>query len=236
MLLLESGHDELERSVALVNRLARRCDGETLDAASLPLTDVEALLLELRRMLLGDVLLARAECPARGCGVRTDITFSIHEYLAHNRPSMPRSRPERKESGWFGLPGSDVEFRLVTPADLMAVMETPNPNSALVRRTIRPEGASGREVSRVQRMMESLSPSLSQEVQGKCPECGEVVRLFFSVRSYVQRELGFEAVFLYQDVHLLATRYHWSEEKILSLPRARRLQYAELALAAGGTN
>ena len=63
-----------------------------------------------------------------------------------------------------------------------------------------------------------------------------MARFFFSACTHVQRELAHEAAFLYQDVHLLATRYHWSEDKILALPRARRLQYAELAMATGGVN
>jgi hypothetical protein len=240
MLLLEAGDNELELAVSLLNRLASRCDAGDdavcVDVASLPLMDVEALLLEMRRMLLGDVLLARAQCPATDCGARTDITFRLSEYLEHNRPRTPRRWPTKKESGWYGLPGADVEFRLVTAGDLIAAMKAPNPKSALIRRTIRPEGASARDIRRVQRIMDSLCPSLSQEVQGNCPECGQVVRLFFNVRAYVQRELGFEAAMLYQDVHVLATRYHWSEEKILALPRARRLHYAELVLAAGGAN
>lgn len=236
MLLLESRDHEVRRSLALVHRLAQRCDGEALDAGSLPLPDVEAMLLELRRTLLGDVLHAKADCQARECGQRTDITFSIEDYLAHHRPRVPRNQPVRKESGWFALPHSDVEFRLVTAGDLIEAIESANPKSALARRTIRPASVSRNDLSRVQRIMDSLSPSLSQEVQKKCVKCGEWVQIFFNVHSYVQRELAFEAEFLYQDVHVLATRYHWSEEAILSLPRARRLQYAEMALAGGGIN
>lgn len=236
MLVLENRGHEWARSLALVNRLARRCDEKTFDAADLPFSDIEAVLLELRRALMGDVLHAKADCPAPECGVRTDIAFSIGDYLAHHRPRVPRNELIRKGSGWFGLPGSDVEFRFVTAGDLIEAMDSTKPKSALAQRTIRPAGASRSDVNRVQRIMASLCPSLSQEVQRKCPKCGEWIRLFFNVHSYVQRELAFEAAFLYQDVHVLATRYHWSEEKILSLPRARRLQYAEMALAGGGVN
>ena len=82
--------------------------------------------------------------------------------------------------------------------------------------------------------MEWLAPPLSGEINGQCPECGARVSFWFDVQSYVQRELYFDAEFLYEDVHQLATRYHWSEEKILSLPRQRRMQYVELALQRGG--
>jgi len=236
MLLLEAAGGELEVAVALCNRVARRRDGEKLDAARLPLTDVETLLLELRRMLLGDTVVARGQCPVPDCCARTDITFRLSEYMAHHRPRFSRKLPLKKETGWYGLPGSDVEFRLVTAEDLMAVMNAKNPKSALARLTIRPECASPRDVGRVERLMELLSPSLSQELQGACPECGELTRFYFNVRTHVERELAYESAFLYQDVHVLAARYHWSEEKILLLPRSRRLQYAELAMAATGAS
>jgi hypothetical protein len=234
MLLLEPSAGELEISISLANRLASRCDGESLNAADVPLTDLEALLLELRRTVLGDTVTARAVCPKPGCGARANITFSLSEYRAHHGPRTPRFPPMKKDSNWYGISGSDVEFRLVTAGDLLAVEHSPAPKAALSLRTIRPESVSGRDITRIERWMESLCPSLSQEVQGNCPECGGVVQLFFHVRTHVQRELGFEATFLYQDVHLLASRYHWTEEKILALPRARRLQYVELASNAGG--
>jgi len=60
------------------------------------------------------------------------------------------------------------------------------------------------------------------------------VNFWFDVQSYVQRELRYDAEFLFEDVHQLATRYHWSEEEILSLPRKRRVQYVEMALRQGG--
>jgi hypothetical protein len=33
---------------------------------------------------------------------------------------------------------------------------------------------------------------------------------------------------LYEEVHVLATHYHWSESDILALPRRKRLRYLDL--------
>ena len=237
MLLLEAGGSQVEISIALANRLARRCDGSEMDAASLPLADLEALLLQFRRTLLGDRVLSHAKCPGAGCGTETDISFRISDYLAHYRPRRPRAVDAIKdEPGWFALSGSAVKFRLVTAADILASRSCPHAESELARRTICPGTASRHDRKRVQQAMETLAPPLAQEVAGRCPACGTTTQFSFDPQGFVQRELQYEAAFLYEDVNLLAGRYHWSEEKILSLPRMRRLQYAELAMRGGVAN
>lgn len=82
--------------------------------------------------------------------------------------------------------------------------------------------------------MEKLAPPFSGEIEGQCPECGARVNFWFDVAAYVLRELRFDAELLYEDIHQLAMRYHWSEQEILNLPRQRRMQYVELALLQGG--
>jgi len=236
MLLLESAADELEVSIALANHLACNDDRTELDAASLPFADLEALLLLLRQALLGDRVLSHGRCPAAGCGAETDISFPIHEYLAHHRPRCPRNVHATDEPGWYVLRDSDVRFRLVTAADMLACRREADPQRALSRRTIRPQDGSQPDIRRVQHAMESLAPPLAREVEGQCPSCGRATCFFFNPQSFVQRELRYEAAFLYEDVNLLAGSYHWSEEKILSLPRTRRLQYAELAMRGGVAN
>jgi hypothetical protein len=81
---------------------------------------------------------------------------------------------------------------------------------------------------RIENAMDALAPSLSHEVQGRCPDCGTIIRTYFDVQTYVLHELRDRAASVYQDVHLLAFHYKWTEESILELPRNRRLQYAEM--------
>jgi hypothetical protein len=238
MLLLEGSGDVVETSIALVERLARRADGGALDAAALPVPDVEALLLEMRRRWYGDVIASRGRCPAEECGAATDVSFRISEYVAHRRIRMPANVEPLHEASWFQLMGTAVQFRLVTAGDVAAAVQSTNPERELARRTIRSESAQAfrRTHYKAQKAMEALAPPLSGEIEGRCPECGTAARFWFDAQSYVQREMRYEAEFLYHDVHLLAGRYHWSEEKILSLPSGRRVQYAEMALRGAGGN
>ena len=234
MLLLESGGGEVGTSIELARRLVRHAEDGTLDPAALPVPDLEALLLHVRRMLLGDEIVSHSKCQVSDCGLETDISFSIDQYLANHRSRMPGYvHPVKEEAGWFALRGSEATFRLVTADDLLATKDSRHPERELARRTIRPDNLSARDIRRVQRAMESMAPPLAREVEGRCPACGTAARFFFNPQSYIQRELRYEAAFLYEDVHLLAQRYHWPEEKILSLPHARRVQYAELAMREG---
>jgi len=235
MLLLEGDGRLVETSIALAEALAYLPDGGDLDAAALPVSDLEALLLELRRRLLGELIASRGQCPIEECATPTDVSFSISEYLAHRRGRKPADvEPVSAEPSWFQLLGSDVQFRLVTAGDLAAAVRSADPERELARRTIRSNLP--RHWKRAQNKMQALAPPLSGEMEGRCPGCGGAVRFWFDVQSYVQRELRYDAEFLYEDVHLLAGQYHWTEEKILSLPRRRRAQYVEMALRGAGGN
>jgi len=238
MLLLESGGGLVETSIALASQLARQRDGGELDAGALPVADLEALLLDLRRKMFGDVVASRGRCPVERCGTPTEVCFRIGDYLAHHRARTPANvEPVIKEPPWFQLLGSQVQFRLVTAGDLAAAVQSPNPARELARRTIRSDSQEWKRAQQeAQKAMQALAPPLSGEIQGRCPECGATARFWFDAQSYVQCEMRYDAEFLYEDVHLLAGRYHWTEEKILSLPRARRVQYVEMALRGAGGN
>jgi hypothetical protein len=54
------------------------------------------------------------------------------------------------------------------------------------------------------------------------------VEVYFDVETYVLREWSDRAAGIYQDVHLLALHYKWPEDRILALPRNRRMQYVEM--------
>jgi len=81
--------------------------------------------------------------------------------------------------------------------------------------------------------MEAMAPNLSGEMQGECPECHRRITVYFDVQKYVLRELRDRASRVYEDIHLLALNYRWSEESILLLPRNRRILYAEMLRQEG---
>jgi hypothetical protein len=263
LLLLESSNDDTALALALADHLARPTAGIVLDWRELSVSDLDALILRLRQLVIGDHLGADVACQASGCGQRIDISFGITDYLAHRKPAQTGARDASsvepdEDPGWFRLtlpgkkigkrtssaepPGGNsgastgsrdsagaVFFRLPIVADQMAVVGDREGVDELARRCIRPAGVPLRFRQLVEAAMETMAPSLSGSLRGTCPECGAEVTVYFDARQFCLRELRDRAAFIYQDIDLLARRYHWSEADILSMPHIRRAKYAELA-------
>jgi hypothetical protein len=244
MLLAETARSDTGLALDLFTHLVCAEDGEPLDAAALSVTDLDAFVLGLRRVLLGDRIVADITCPAERCRARIDLSFAIGQYLAHHRP---RSVPLRlggwsvtaiaDEPGWFhltrqGAAASALSFRLPNGADQLAVEGRADAADALARRCLRPIGLPRRLRHSAEAAMEALAPSLAGELAGVCPECGAAVDAHFDPRRFCLQEMRDRARFVYGDIDVLAQRYHWTERAILSLPSPRRASYAELARQA----
>lgn len=231
LLLAEAAAIDTRLAIALLERLAIPAGPQTVDWWAAPIADIDAALLGIRRRVFGDRLRADVVCPARGCGSRIDIEFSIGDYLAHHTPRSPRGVARGAEAGWFTIADTDVSFRLPSGADQAALSREPDAVGELVQRCIRPSTVVAKTLRRVESAMAALAPNLFGELDGVCPECGATVGIPFDPQRWVLHELRGEATFVYEEVHLLAARYHWSEQEILALPRIRRARYAELVHA-----
>jgi hypothetical protein len=213
--------------------LVRPAEGGTVVWGDVTLTDLDAALLALRRLVLGDRIASSARCTAPGCGAPIDLGFRVTDYLAQHAPRTPRNAVRIEASEWYRLDGSTVSFRLPTSADLDAITDDRDPERELARRCIRPADVSARIRRRIERAMESLAPSLYGDLAGACPECGAIVHVAFDPQRYVLEELRQRAVFVFEEIHLIARGYRWTERAILQLPRQRRARYAELIHEAG---
>jgi len=232
ILILESRADDAALALALINRLAQAAGGPSVCWEDLPVSDLDAILLRLRQTVFGDLIRADAACPAPDCGKRIDLAFGVNEYLEHHAPRRTRLAEPAPEAGWMRLRGAPVSFRFPTGADQLAIALHPNPPAELIRRCIMPTDIPAAAMRRVERAMEALAPSLAHNLNGHCPECGASFEVYFDPRQFTLRELRDQAVFIYEDTHLLAEHYHWPEAEILALPRDRRLRYAEMVRAA----
>lgn len=108
IMLVEEPVLDIRLAVALVNALGRLPDGGAVPWSSLPVTDLDAALLAIRRLAIGDQVRTSVVCaasnqirppgsrrpsadePAPGCQARIDISFRIDDYLAHHAPGRPR--------------------------------------------------------------------------------------------------------------------------------------------------
>jgi hypothetical protein len=213
-LLLYESTPGLALAVTLLSRRAG------VDAAALPVGDVDALVAELRRAAIGDALVAEGRCAT--CATPVDVDFSLAALLQHARPRASRAAVAERD-GWWRLRASDTRFRIPTAADVLAAGDL----TELVARCI--AGASpAADVRRVERALEALAPTLRTTGLGSCPECGAEVVVDVDARALCLEELRFLAGSVLEDVHLLASAYRWSEESILALPSPRRRTYAQM--------
>ncbi len=251
IMLVEETTLDLRLALALVNAVARLPNGEPVPWTSVPITDLDAALLAMRRCFIGDKVNTSVVCstarptasrsvggPAAvsreaGCPARIDIAFRVSDYLAHHAPSVPRGLSPDDDPGWFRLSGGNVAGRVVSCADQLAIEGRPDWEHELVRRCVRPETAPTRLRRKLELAMAKLAPNLYDVLNGRCPECGASVQIVFDPLRYVLAELRERAMFVYQEVHLIAARYRWSEADILALPRSRRARYAEFVHEAG---
>jgi hypothetical protein len=238
LLLLERDAG-LRTAVELVAARSRGATNDPLDAAALPVGDIDTLLTELRAAVLGDRLLAEGHCPA--CGAAVDVDFGLQAFREHRAPRRPRGARPTGEPGWWALERHAAEFRLPTAGDVLAAQETTSPAAALAAVCVRStEAADGDgEVPRgaikaAERAMEALAPTLRDDVEGCCPDCGVTVALDVDVRELCLAELRFLAHAVLEDVHVLAGAYGWTEQTILDLPTRRRTAYAEMIRASRG--
>jgi hypothetical protein len=228
VVLLEAGDLDLGVAVMLLDRVVRRVDELPVEWSALTMTDVDVLLLCLRRRVFGDRLVAEVVCAAPTCAARVDINFSITDYLDQNRPRRGR-KVAAIDDAWFRLDDVGAEFRLPLVGDQLAASSAPHPEKELLRRCVRPPDLTRGERRRVETAMEAMSPSVASDLQGTCPECGAPITTFFDPLTYTLRELREQASYVYEDVCAIAELTHWSEAEILSLPGSRRARYAELA-------
>ncbi|HEX6082965.1 MAG TPA: hypothetical protein VF266_00465 [Thermoanaerobaculia bacterium] len=189
----------------------------------LPVGDVESLLLALRASLLGEHIHAEIACPSKGCRTRIDVSFTVADYLRHHKPR--KARGLSADGAWL-TDAEGMTFRIPTLRDQVDVSGSAGAPEKLYERCVRGD-ASPRARRRIERVLDAIAPTLSDYVGGACPECGLAVEVYFDVEQFVLRELRDTAAEVIDDVHLLASRYGWSEADIVALPRSRRTAYAE---------
>lgn len=228
LVVLEPGRSPVATVVTLASRLTTDSRGQAPDWEELPAADVGAIALTIRQAWLGERISTDTRCPDPGCRERMDIAFAIPAYIAHHRPRRYSGVLAGQDTGWYGLAGTSVSFRLPTIGDLRAAVASADPERCLREQCVRPATVPAAVARRVSRAMAALAPSLSEAVTVCCPACGGSDLLRFDPVTYALTELRDAAGGLYEEVHLLASAFRWPEDAILALPRSRRARYAEL--------
>jgi hypothetical protein len=223
-------------SAVVVTRLLSACVVRLDDASptrdlirQLLVGDRDYLMLQLRRMTLGDQFQAVFTCPA--CDAKMDVSFLADDVPVERRPQTVASYtlhlpvPERAER--------TIRFRLPTGGDQEAVlgMAPDAAVEALFNCCIMDDGGvplSLEERQAVVEAMDRLAPQCEVELDLVCPECSHAFLAPFDITTFFFHEMRIQEDQLLREVHLLAWYYHWSEADILRLRRDRRRAYLGL--------
>lgn len=192
--------------------------------------DRDYLILQIRRLSLGDDIRAVVTCPE--CDKDMDVNFNADEIGVDGQPQYRYSYTLELEAR-DDLPSTSVEFRLPIGADQEAIARLSPAEAAtgLFSRCLLNDGGyalTELEIDRVISMMGSVAPAINLELDLVCPDCGHKFVFPFDTSSYFFEEMRAGGRQLLHEVHSLAFYYHWTESEILSLVRERRRSYLAL--------
>jgi hypothetical protein len=202
------------------------------DAAATPervsalcVTDRQFLMRELAALVDDKPVWLAAVC--HGCGEPFDVPVE---------PAQLPLKPAGAGYPWAEADTAGGRVRLHVPsgadqAAIAAIADTDEAMLALAQRC-RVEGPpiGAEDLPAIDAAFERVAPELALAVAAVCPGCGAANTV--PVAPY--RSLDADADALFDEIHALASHYHWGEAEILALPRERRRRYLRLIERARG--
>jgi hypothetical protein len=226
-----------ERGTALLGRCLRGGAGV---ARALTVGDREALLLELRRLSIGETLECVLPCPNESCGERMEFTVAVRDLLL---PPYGDTRATYETVVENGGVRYRVLFRIPTSEDLdraakLALSDPESGTREIFERCVLDADRDGMNLSvdalpdavrsGVSEAMGDFDPQAEIELDLRCPACDAGFSALFDAAAFLLGELDERATRLLRDVHTLALSYHWSEAQILGLSSGRRAKYVDM--------
>lgn len=224
----------LDCALALV-RLSDADDD--LDAAALSPGARDRMLLEMHAAIFGDALNMSCECA--GCGAQLELNSQVSALL--DAAALGASDLDARSLQFEDL---QVSVRLPNSRDLAVALDQPSPEARYrkllsscivsVQRGLASIGCdelNDLEKARIAEYIGELDPLAEIAFRPACPECGESFRAYLDVGQFVWEELQQKARALFDEIHVLATAYGWTEREILQLSALRRTAYAARILA-----
>ena len=233
---------EMEAALALLELACPERPAE--EWARLPLSERNALLLELRAETLGRRMEGFAVCPE--CGAQLEFAVDARE-LARRLRARPADASTEANEEPFGF-----QMRPVNTLDLLAAAAAENEEEAraiLLARTAGTENAamSSAEIPEagssaahwLEVQPESVAALLTERferinaeaeirVHLECAGCGGRPLLDLDMVRFLLREIRAAAGRLLEEIHALAGAYGWSEAAIAAMSGGRRAAYLEM--------
>ena len=195
------------------------------ELAGLPLGQRNRGLFELRSACFGPAMSAWVACPQ--CGEKLEFELDARSLAsAAGGPAEP-------------VTFEGETFRLPTSRDLALAARERDPRRAALRLLescrINPSGNtmewSGEQMEAVGEQLAAADPLAETRLSLACSSCGHAWDEALDVAAFLWAEIEVQVRRLFDEVHVLASAYHWPEAAILSLSERRRAIYLEMVRA-----
>jgi hypothetical protein len=194
------------------------------DVADLSIGRRDDYIWALRQDCFGEPLACVVDCPS----CREELELELDSSRVHVGP--PDS-----DGGSVAAHDMEIQFRLITSRDLLAVSGLPDARRQVITRCVTsvrpkdPAGLSDSALGTVSAAMAAHDPQAAASVDIDCAVCAHRWRAPFDIATYLWAELNAHSARVLRDVHSLATAYGWSEAEVLAVSPARRRRYLEMA-------
>ena len=180
-------------------------------------------------------------CPRDDCRQLIEIELPIDDVLALQRRAEQRDLAEWQD-GALSLRlrrptgGDQRQWRAASFADATEardaifhtlVADAPGPEGGAADGDA-PRTPAANLIEMIDARLEEFDPLVAFSVQVGCPHCGLQTDFPVDLEALALSELEKVQTQLLQDLHRLATHYHWSESEILDLTPQRRARYLQL--------
>jgi len=204
---------------ALLAALLVEADGTPVAMPDLLATWQDRALAALFEREFGGRIECRSRCGA--CGEAYEFGFALGEMrTAQDAAATLIGLVPDGEGYWRLADGSRLR-----PPTLGDLADRPDPAALLAAL-----GGGAGDTALAEAALEVGAPLLSGEVEAVCPECEAAQTLDFDIGRYLVESLAGERPLLIRETHLIASRYGWSHEAIMALPRRDRRAYAQLII------
>ena len=245
-LLVETGESlsPSQRAVRIITRALTRlgpCDSISAESLqAITVGDREALLLQLRALMFGERMQCVLVCPSQTCGEKIELELKTSDLVL---PAYSSKQPTHQLTLRSDEKVYCITVHVPNIGDLEKV--TPfartDPEAAtvlLLNRCVERVSVAGsgeavaslpaglrEELSAV---FPELDPQAEVSLRLTCPNCEYHFTALLDIASFLYEELKAHVRTLYQETHLLAYHYHWSEAEIMNMSVNKRRRYLEL--------
>jgi hypothetical protein len=194
-------------------------------AADWPLGARNSSLARLHCESFGGILRGYTRC--QSCGEQLEFEFDGHNVAASSHPAETQLLTIGK---WH--------FRLPTSRDIAFAAEEPDEEAAGLRLLAScysgselATGWSDEDLEIISQRLAEADPFAEILLHFDCPACSASFDESLDLGSFVWADIQAQARRIFQEIHLLASAYGWSESEILALSPARRSAYVEMVQA-----